>query len=102
MFCVAVKMFIRLPSGLYQVSVGVGTPSDTHFNVTFWPIQDLAADEVMLSIFAGSVTKILKETNNKSYRKSSSLGDDGGGERLIESGGAYFIFHKSWPDMIIF
>ena len=56
----------------------------------------------MLSIFAGSVTKILKKTNNKSYRNFSVLGADGGGGRLIESDGAYFIFPKSWPDMIIF
>ncbi len=37
------------------MSVGVGTPSDTHFNVIVCPIQELAADEEMLSIFAGSV-----------------------------------------------
>ena len=29
-------------------------------------------------------------------------GGGGGGERLIENDGAYFIFPKSWPDMIIF
>ena len=91
------------------MSVGVGTPSDSHFNVTFCPIQDLAADEVMFSMFAGSVKKIVKKTNNKSYRKFLNLKDDGGWGgggggwgRLIESGSTYFIFHKSWPDMIIF
>ena len=41
--------------------VGVGTPSDTHFNVTVRPIQDFAADEVTLSISAGSVEKIRKK-----------------------------------------
>lgn len=52
-----------VPSGLYQVSVDVGTPSDTHFYVTVRPIHDLAADEVTLSIYAGSGKKILQKRN---------------------------------------
>ena len=45
-FSVVVTLFISLPSGLYQESVGVGTPSERHFKVTVWPIQDFLDDVV--------------------------------------------------------
>ena len=77
MLSFAVIVCSSFPSGLYQVSVGVGIPSDTHLNVTVLPIQDLVADEVMLSIFAGSVKKILKRTNNKWNRKSQRRWEEG-------------------------
>ena len=35
--------------------VGVGKPSDTHFNVTVWPMQDLDVDDVMFRMVALSV-----------------------------------------------
>ena len=58
-FCAAVMLFTWLPLGLYQVSVGVGTPSDTHFNVTAWPIQDFWVDELTSCIVGGSKEQLL-------------------------------------------
>ena len=58
MFSLACNVFNLVPTGLYQDKVGVGTPSETHINVTFWPIHDLETEEDTLSIIAVSVDKI--------------------------------------------
>jgi len=71
-FCVAVTLFILLSSGLYQVSVGIGTPSDTHVNVTVWPIQDLEAD-VVASFIVGGTEKL----NKIHYYMASSVSRQG-------------------------
>ena len=42
---------------MIQVIVGVGKPSDTHFSVTVWPMQDLDVDEVMFRMVALSVDR---------------------------------------------
>ena len=47
LFSLALTLFISLPSGLYQESVGVGTPSERHFKVTVWPVQDFLDDVVI-------------------------------------------------------
>ena len=57
-FCLACNELNLFPSGLYQDRVGVGTPSDTHVNVTVWPIHDLDTEEEKLSIVAVSVDKM--------------------------------------------
>ena len=55
MFSLDVTLLISFPSGVIQAIVGVGKPSDTHFNVTVWPMQDLDVDEVMFRMVALSV-----------------------------------------------
>ena len=57
MFSLDVTLFISFPSGVIQVIVGVGKPSDTHFSVTVWPMQDLDVDEVMFRMVALSVDR---------------------------------------------
>ena len=47
LFSLALTLFISLPSGLYQESVGVGTPSERHFKVTVWSVQDFLDDVVI-------------------------------------------------------
>ena len=42
------------------MSVGVGTPSDTHLSVTVWLIQDLSVDEDASFIVGGSEKLILR------------------------------------------
>ena len=58
MFSLALTGLNLVPSGVYQDRVGVGTPSDTHFNVTLFPIHDLDTEEEMLLIVAASVDKV--------------------------------------------
>ena len=50
---IAVIVVSSLPSGLYHVTVGIGSPSDTHFNATFWPIGAMAEDVFMCTMAAG-------------------------------------------------
>ena len=61
------------PSGLYQVSVGIGTASDLQVNVTVCPIQDIGEEEVRPCMTAGSVNYhqkkyvIIITSSNHSY-----------------------------------
>ena len=52
---VALTELKLVPSGLYQVNVGIGTASDLHFNVAVSPIQEIGAEEVRPCMTAGSV-----------------------------------------------
>ena len=52
---VALTELKLVPSGLYQVSVGIGTASDLQVNVTVRPIQDIGVEEVRPCMTAGSV-----------------------------------------------
>ena len=52
---VALTELKLVPSGLYQVSVGIGTASDLQVNVTVCPIQDIGEEEVRPCMTAGSV-----------------------------------------------
>lgn len=44
-----------MPSGFFQVKVGVGTPSATHFKVIFCPSQDWDVNGAMFVMVAASV-----------------------------------------------
>jgi len=48
-----VIVFITLPSGLYQVTFGVGSPSETQLNSTSLPTCAAASAVLMLTITAG-------------------------------------------------
>ena len=54
-FSSAVTLFTSVPSGFFQVKVGVGTPSATHFKVMVCPTQDWVVNSAMLLIVAASV-----------------------------------------------
>ena len=54
-----------LPSGLIQVMVGVGIPSDTHFNVTVWPIHDSLLEDVIFPMVGGSENERIAYKSNR-------------------------------------
>ena len=58
------------PSGLYQVSVGIGTASDLQVNVTVCPIQDIGEEEVRPCMTAGSVNYHRKNMLLLSHRQT--------------------------------
>ena len=55
MLSVALTTLKLVPSGLYQVSVGIGKASDLQVNVAVCPMQDIDVDEVRPCMTAGSV-----------------------------------------------
>ena len=55
MLCIVRSFFISLPSGVFQVMVGKGTPSATHSSRTVCPIQDFVSEALALVMVAWSI-----------------------------------------------